>query len=184
MWRAVWCLIKIHYPPQLKIKHYVRPQRAKAGWVSIGDIKKSEVGGDFAPSYKSHSRCISKGNFFFISQIKNFKWSRCRERKLGARNSFKIRKHCLLIFFSNFQRALGTMLDKVTMALSCPCSWKTQRKAKAQVPTWSAQPGYLQISQYALLSASTMPQVCSALRKRDPLPPPHLLPSYYLLFQQ
>ena len=73
--------------------------------------------------------------FFFISQIKNFKWSRCRERKLGARNSFKIRKHCLLIFFSNFQRALGTMLDKVTMALSCPCSWKTQRKAKAQVPT-------------------------------------------------
>ena len=54
---------------------------------------------------------------FFISQKKNFKCSRCRERKLGARNSFKIRKHCLLIFFSNFQRALGTMLDKVTESL-------------------------------------------------------------------
>ena len=121
---------------------------------------------------------------FFISQKKNFKCSRCRERKLGARNSFKIRKHCLLVFFSNFQRALGMMLDKVTMSLSCPCSWKTQRKAKAQVPTWSAQPGYLQISQYASLSASTMPQVCSALRKSSPLPPPRLLASYHHLFHE
>lgn len=51
------------------------------------------------------------------------------------------------------------MLGKLTMAISCPCSWKTQEKAGPQAPTWSAQPGYLQISQYASHLASMMLQV-------------------------
>lgn len=53
----------------------------------------------------------------------------------------------------------------MTRALFSPHSWKTQGKAKAQVPTWSAQPGYLQISQYASPSALIMPQVRSAPRE-------------------
>ena len=33
-------LLRLLYPPQLKIKYYIRPQRARVGLVSVRDTKK------------------------------------------------------------------------------------------------------------------------------------------------
>lgn len=102
---------------------------------------------------------ITKVNFF-AEERKKLKWTRY-VIQCGKGNLLNLPS-----YFRGSLESQGVTLGKLTMAISCPCSWKTQEKAGPQVPTWSAQPGCLQISQYASHLASMMPQVHLASGER------------------